>query len=144
MNYFNVVVFFLGSIALMCFCNVWQKKGGPFEGLFYFFRAVGGVGVFIVVLTLGVTLIFGDDSASVTATEKAPIETTTRSSSSSSGSSSYGSKSCGWCGTSFSGRHYTHLGKFASCQISPSNSIGMWCSMKCCSEARRSSCPTCR
>lgn len=66
-------------------------------------------------------------------------------SSSSSSSSSYSSKTCSWCGKSFSGTHYTHLGKMAPCQSSTNNnSIGKWCSMKCCSEARRSSCPTCR
>jgi len=67
------------------------------------------------------------------------------SSSSSGSSSSYGSKTCSWCGKSFSGTHYTHLGKMAPCQSSTNNnSIGKWCSMKCCSEARRSSCPSCR
>jgi hypothetical protein len=66
-------------------------------------------------------------------------------SSSSSSSSSYGSKTCSWCGKSFSGTHYTHLGKMSPCQSSSSsNSIGTFCSMKCCSEARRSSCPSCR
>lgn len=66
------------------------------------------------------------------------------SSSSSSSSSSYGSKTCSWCGKSFSGTHYTHLGKLAPCQSSTSSSsIGTYCSMECCSNARRSSCPTC-
>jgi hypothetical protein len=33
----------------------------------------------------------------------------------------------------------------APCQSSTSSSsIGKYCSMKCCSEARKSSCPTCR
>jgi hypothetical protein len=67
------------------------------------------------------------------------------SSSSSSNSSSSDSKTCSWCGNSFSGIHYTHLGKMAPCQSSSSsNSIGKYCSMKCCSEARKSSCPSCR
>jgi len=60
-------------------------------------------------------------------------------------SSSYDEKTCSWCGKTFSGTHYTHLGKLAPCQSSDDrNSIGIWCSMKCCSEARRSSCPSCR
>ena len=60
-------------------------------------------------------------------------------------SSSHASKTCSWCGKSFSGPHYTHLGKMAPCQSSSSsNSIVTYCSMKCCSEARRSSCPSCR
>ena len=55
------------------------------------------------------------------------------------------SKTCSWCNKSFSGNHYTHLGKMAPCQSSSSeSSIGKYCSMKCCSEARKSSCPTCR
>lgn len=66
------------------------------------------------------------------------------SSSSSSGSSS-SSKSCSWCGKSFSGSHYTHLGKMSDCYSTDSStSIGIYCSKKCCSEARKSSCPTCR
>lgn len=76
---------------------------------------------------------------------EAPSSTSSSSSSSSGSSSSYESKACSWCGKSFSGTHYTHLGKMADCQSSTSsNSIGTYCSMKCCSEARRSSCPTCR
>ena len=60
-------------------------------------------------------------------------------------SSSSDDKTCSWCGKTFSGTHYTHLGKLAPCQSSDDrNSIGKWCSMKCCSEARRSSCPSCR
>lgn len=55
------------------------------------------------------------------------------------------SKTCSWCSKSFSGKHYTHLGKMAPCQSSTSeSSIGKYCSMKCCSEARKSTCPTCR
>ena len=66
------------------------------------------------------------------------------SSSYNSGSSSYNSKTCSWCGKSFSGSHYTHLGKLAPCQSSnASNSIGKYCSMECCSDARKSSCPSC-
>lgn len=66
-------------------------------------------------------------------------------SSSSSSSSSYSSQTCSWCGKSFSGSHYTHLGKMADCySTTSSSSIGTYCSMKCCSEARRSSCPTCK
>jgi len=68
----------------------------------------------------------------------------TGSSTESSGSSSM-TLTCSWCGKSFSGTHYTHLGKLAPCQSSnSSNSIGTFCSMRCCSEARRSSCPSCR
>lgn len=63
----------------------------------------------------------------------------------SSSSTSSGSKTCSWCGKSFSGTHYTHLGKMSECYSTDSStSIGIYCSMKCCSEARRSSCPTCR
>ncbi len=66
------------------------------------------------------------------------------SSSSQSSSTSYGSKTCSWCGKSFTGSHYTHLGKLAPCQSSTSSSsINTYCSMECCSNARRSSCPTC-
>ncbi|WP_188051634.1 hypothetical protein [Flavobacterium sp. GP15] len=63
-----------------------------------------------------------------------------------SNSSSYSSSNtCSWCGKSFSGSHYTHLGKMSDCySTTSSSSIGIYCSMKCCSEARRSSCPTCR
>tara|TARA_R110002049_G_C9014455_1_gene550896 strand:- start:365 stop:889 length:525 start_codon:yes stop_codon:yes gene_type:complete len=61
-----------------------------------------------------------------------------------SNSSSTSTKTCSWCSKQFSGSHYTHLGKLAPCQSSSSsNSIGKYCSMKCCSEARRKSCPTC-
>ncbi len=68
----------------------------------------------------------------------------TKSYNSSSSDSSIGSKICSWCNKSFSGSHYTHLGKMAPCQSSnSSSSIGKYCSMKCCSDARRSSCPTC-
>ena len=50
-------------------------------------------------------------------------------------------KTCSWCNKSFSETHYTHLGKMAPCQSSTNNnSIGMWCSMECCNESRRSSC----
>ncbi|WP_140484977.1 hypothetical protein [Flavobacterium sp. GSA192] len=64
----------------------------------------------------------------------------------SNGSSSYSSsKTCSWCGKSFSGAHYTHLGKMSDCySTNSSTSIGIYCSNKCCSEARKSSCPTCR
>lgn len=67
-------------------------------------------------------------------------------SSSSSSISSYSSdKTCSWCGKSFSGEHYTHLGKMSDCySTNSSTSIGIFCSRKCCTEARRSSCPTCR
>lgn len=67
-------------------------------------------------------------------------------SSSSNSSSSYSSdKTCSWCGKSFSGDHYTHLGKMSDCYSTNSTtSIGIFCSRKCCTEARRSSCPTCR
>lgn len=71
----------------------------------------------------------------------------TNSSSTNSSGSSYSSsssKTCSWCNKSFSGTHYTHLGKMAPCQSSSSStSIGKYCSMKCCSDARKSSCPTC-
>ncbi len=65
---------------------------------------------------------------------------------SSSGSTTYSAdKTCSWCGKSFSGSHYTHLGKMSDCYSTNSTtSIGYYCSLKCCSEARRSSCPTCR
>lgn len=43
------------------------------------------------------------------------------SSSSSNSSSSSESKTCSWCGNSFSGTHYTHLGKMAPCQSSSSS-----------------------
>ncbi|TDW52497.1 hypothetical protein EV144_1011187 [Flavobacterium sp. 270] len=68
------------------------------------------------------------------------------SSSTSSNSSSYSSsKTCSWCGKSFSGEHYTHLGKMSDCyRTNSTTSIGYYCSQKCCSEARKSSCPTCR
>jgi hypothetical protein len=68
------------------------------------------------------------------------------SSTSSSSSSSYSSDNkCSWCGKSFSGEHYTHLGKMSDCySTSSSSSIGVYCSLSCCSQARRSSCPTCR
>ncbi len=61
-------------------------------------------------------------------------------------SSSYSaSKTCSWCGKSFSGEHYTHLGKMSDCySTNATTSIGYYCSRKCCSEARRSSCPSCR
>ena len=62
----------------------------------------------------------------------------------SSTSTSNTSKTCSWCGKSFTGEHYTHLGKISDCYSTNSaSSIGIYCSMKCCSEARRSSCPTC-
>lgn len=66
--------------------------------------------------------------------------------SSSSDNSSYSnSKTCSWCGKSFSGSHYTHLGKMSDCYSTDSStSIGKYCSMQCCSEARKSSCPSCR
>lgn len=55
------------------------------------------------------------------------------------------SKTCSWCSKSFSGKHYAHLGKMAPCESSNSeSSLGKYCSMKCCSEARKSTCPTCR
>jgi hypothetical protein len=54
-------------------------------------------------------------------------------------------KKCSWCGKSFRGEHYTHLGKISDCySTSSTTSIGIYCSMSCCSQARRSSCPTCR
>jgi hypothetical protein len=63
----------------------------------------------------------------------------------SSSSTSSSNKTCSWCGKSFSGTHYTHLGKISECYSTDSStSIGIYCSMKCCSEARRSTCPTCR
>lgn len=66
-------------------------------------------------------------------------------SSSSSNTNYSANKSCSWCGNSFSGSHYTHLGKMSDCySTNSSSSIGVYCSSKCCSEARRSSCPTCR
>lgn len=65
--------------------------------------------------------------------------------SSGSSSTSSSNETCSWCGKSFSGTHYTHLGKMSDCYSTDSStSIGIYCSKKCCSEARRSSCPTCR
>ncbi|MGG5578044.1 hypothetical protein ACPDHL_11985 [Myroides sp. C15-4] len=57
---------------------------------------------------------------------------------SSNSSSSYLSKTCGWCGKTFRGNHYTHFGNISSCEkVSDDKpSIGKYCSMKCCSEAR--------
>ena len=67
------------------------------------------------------------------------------SSSSSSSSMSDSSRTCGWCNKSFTGEYYTHFGKISDCYTSSSPSaIGTYCSLKCCSEDRRSSCPTCR
>lgn len=62
-----------------------------------------------------------------------------------SGSTNYeASKTCSWCSKSFTGTHYTHLGKMSDCTSSTDpNSIGKYCSMRCCSESRRKSCPTC-
>jgi hypothetical protein len=54
-------------------------------------------------------------------------------------------KTCSWCNKSFSGTHYTHVGKLSPCYSSTStSSIGTYCSMSCCSSARKSSCPTCQ
>lgn len=60
-------------------------------------------------------------------------------------STSYSSKKCSWCGKSFKGDHYTHMGKLASCEriTNKVRSIGTFCSLKCCREDRKSSCPTC-
>ena len=66
-------------------------------------------------------------------------------SSSTNNSSNSSDETCSWCGKSFSGEHYTHLGKMSDCySTSSSSSIGVYCSLSCCSQARRSSCPTCR
>ena len=47
-------------------------------------------------------------------------------------------KTCSYCAKSFTGTHYTHLGNLADCQSSTDkNSIGKYCSLKCCSESRR-------
>lgn len=63
----------------------------------------------------------------------------------SSDSSHSSNKTCSWCDKSFSGSHYTHLGKMSDCySTDSSSSIGKYCSMRCCSEARKSSCPSCR
>lgn len=54
------------------------------------------------------------------------------------------SKICSWCSKSFTGIHYTHLGRMSDCNsTSDENSIGKYCSMQCCSESRKRSCPTC-
>lgn len=70
------------------------------------------------------------------------------SSSRSSSRPSSSSKTCSWCSKSFSGTHYKHMGKFSGCESSNATStlelIGIYCSNKCCSEARRSSCKTCQ
>lgn len=74
-----------------------------------------------------------------------PLKNETTSVSNNSSSNSGYSKTCSWCGKSFTGSHYTHLGKMAGCQSSnSSSSLNTYCSMKCCSEARKSTCPQCR
>jgi len=128
----------LFAVWALWFAYTQRKKNGKWADYGTILYAFGG---FALLIGIGIVINnpHGDAVSSATYQEPAPVETRT------SGSSSYGSKSCGWCGTSFSGRHYTHLGKLVSCRSSnSSNSIGMWCSMKCCSEARKSSCPTCR
>lgn len=48
------------------------------------------------------------------------------------------SKTCSWCNKSFTGEHYTHLGKLADCySTSNTNTLNKFCSMRCCSESRR-------
>ena len=80
----------------------------------------------------------GDDYLNSTSEDYSPTYNN------SSSSNSY-SKTCSWCDKSFSGEHYTHLGKMSDCySTSSSSSIGKYCSMSCCSQARRNSCPTCR
>ncbi len=57
---------------------------------------------------------------------------------------SYSGKVCSYCGKHFSGSHYTHLGKMVDCHESTDpNSIGIFCSLECCTNARRRSCPSC-
>ena len=64
--------------------------------------------------------------------------------SSGSNDKTYGEKICGYCGKHFSGVHYTHLGKMADChESSDPNSIGIFCSLDCCTKARKRSCPSC-
>lgn len=80
--------------------------------------------------------------------ERQDVETEKQSNNTNSSSSTYSSstssKICSWCGKAFSGEHYTHLGKMSDCyRTNSSSSIGIYCSSKCCSEARKSSCPTC-
>jgi len=53
-------------------------------------------------------------------------------------------ETCHWCGKKFTGEHYSHLGKISDCYTTSSNTITVYCSMKCCEEARASSCPSCR
>ncbi|RDI13212.1 hypothetical protein DEU42_103122 [Flavobacterium sp. AG291] len=54
------------------------------------------------------------------------------------------SKTCSWCSTQFTGVHYTHLGRMSDCTSTyDDNSIGKYCSLKCCNDSRKKSCPTC-
>jgi hypothetical protein len=47
-------------------------------------------------------------------------------------------KNCSWCNKSFSGDHYTHMGKLADCySTSQAYTINTFCSMSCCSASRR-------
>jgi hypothetical protein len=72
-------------------------------------------------------------------------EESSNSSSTDSNDKSLKSRTCGWCNKSFFGDYVTHLGRISDCYTSSSDSaIGIYCSFKCCSESRRSTCPTCR
>ena len=110
------------------------------------------MGFLIFVMFFGIKSLFNEDVKSEKQEQSIPPETNLGRESSGSesvssndnNSISSNSKTCSWCDKTFSGTHYTHLGKMAPCQSSSSDtSIGTYCSMKCCIEARKSSCPTC-
>lgn len=120
----------------------------------YFFLIVGFV-IMIAILNIGtgkISEVFKSTNSisnnNSSQSEQEAVEKEKQSNNTNSSSSTYSSstssKICSWCGKAFSGEHYTHLGKMSDCyRTDSSSSIGIYCSSKCCSEARKSSCPTC-
>lgn len=47
------------------------------------------------------------------------------------------SKTCSWCGNSFSGPHYSQIIGGSCITTNDKTSIGKYCSQKCCSESKR-------
>lgn len=80
-------------------------------------------------------LAFGSDGSGSSSSSSSNSPSSSSSTSSSSGSSSYGSKTCSWCGKSFSGNGYNYV--MGEC-INGSGDYYTKCSMKCCNEARKS------